>query len=106
MDSAETTRIKILGEEYRIQGDSDAGEIAELAGLVEQTLRELMEASPVTDSKRLAVLAALNIAQRLRREQHHNEEALSALREKVEALNQRLARTLEDVNEGSRAVLS
>ncbi|MBU1700079.1 MAG: cell division protein ZapA [Candidatus Eisenbacteria bacterium] len=89
-----TTKVKILGEEYRIQGDSDAEEIQKLARFVEEMMKELLGASPITEPKRLAVLTAMNIAQKLLRERENSTQLLETLKERIGELTDRLDDTL------------
>jgi cell division protein ZapA len=98
MPGEQATRVKILGEEYRIQGDSDGDEIQALARLVEGTMKELLGASPITEPKRLAVLTAMNIAQQLLRERENSTQVLATLKAKIESLTVRLDDTLSDVD--------
>jgi cell division protein ZapA len=87
-------RVKILDEEYRIQGDSDPEEVRELAAYVDATLRRLMEASPLSDPRRLAVIASMNIAQELFRERARRQELLEQVRQRVERLSRRIAQAV------------
>lgn len=88
--------VKILDEEYRIHGDSDLEEISRLAAYVDQAIRQLMKASPVTDPKRLAVMASVNIAQQLFQERAESSECLGALHEKAQGLSRQLDVILRD----------
>jgi cell division protein ZapA len=82
--------VKILDEEYRIHGDSNPEEISRLASYVDHAIRQLMKASPVTDPKRLAILASVNIAQELFQERTEASQYLGQLQEKAESLSRQL----------------
>lgn len=82
--------VKILGEEYHIQGGRDPEEIARLAAYVDEALRRLMRASPVTDPKRLAVLASVNIAQQLFQERAAASALFDQVKEKADGLSEGL----------------
>ena len=97
MPGEQTTRVNILGEEYRIQGDSDSAEIQRLAEQVEGMMKDILGASPITEPKRLAVLTAMNIAQQLLREREHSTKLLETLKERIEGLTLRLDETMSDV---------
>ncbi len=54
--------VDILGQRYPIRSSLDARYVAELATYVDDKMRAAAEAAPTGDTVRLAVLAALNIA--------------------------------------------
>jgi cell division protein ZapA len=54
--------VEILGQQYPIRSALDARYVAELADYVDQKMRAAADTTPAGDSVRLAVLAALNIA--------------------------------------------
>lgn len=56
-------RTFILGEEYTIAGDHPPEKLARIAEHVERVVAELRRVMPAASSKRLAVLAALNLAE-------------------------------------------
>jgi len=57
-------RIEIFGQPYNLQGDDEAY-IRELAGFVDEKMQRVAEATRTVDTARVAVLAALNIADEL-----------------------------------------
>lgn len=82
--------VKILGEEYHIRGGRDAEEISRLAAYVDSALRRLMRASPVTDPKRLAILASVNIAQQLFQERAAASALFDQVKRKADGLSEGL----------------
>ena len=54
--------VEILGQEYPIRSTLDAAYVARLASFVDQKIRSAADITPTTDTVRLVVLAALNIA--------------------------------------------
>ncbi len=54
--------VDILGQRYTIRSGLDEQYVAELALYVDQKMRAAADLSPGTDSQRLAVIVALNIA--------------------------------------------
>lgn len=58
-----STTIKILGREYRIRGDGDAGHLERVSDYLDGVMRELSRSTP--DTQDAAILAALNIASEL-----------------------------------------
>lgn len=62
---AERNRLRafILGEEYTIAGDHPPERLAEIVERVERMMADLRRLMPAASPKRLAVLAALNLAE-------------------------------------------
>lgn len=59
---AAPTPVSIFGRTYYLRGDGDTGYLAELAAEVDRKMREVAEASGTADTLKVAILAALNIA--------------------------------------------
>jgi len=60
--------VYILGQKYIIKGDNESPEyLAQLAGFVDEKLREVYEAAPHITPLKAAILAALNISDELHR---------------------------------------
>jgi cell division protein ZapA len=59
---ARVVPVDILGQRYPIRSSLDARYVTELATYVDEKMRAAAEAAPNGDTMRLAVLAALNIA--------------------------------------------
>ena len=60
-------RVEIYGQSYAVSGEVDAGYVEQLARRVDATMRALAAQTDTLDSRRLAVLAALNFADELER---------------------------------------
>lgn len=67
--SAKTT-VTILGESFTIRGDASEDYIAEIARMVDSTMRDIKKEQTNLDRFRLAVLAALNLADELMQRQN------------------------------------
>src|SRR5512143_3062817 len=70
-DKADLVHVEIFGQTYAVKAGGDAGYVEKLAGSVDEQMKEVSRASGAVDSLRVAVLAALNLADecvRLRRE--------------------------------------
>jgi len=59
--SERITRVTIFNRSYDLLGE-DAEYLLELAGLVDRKMSEASELTPTVDSVKIAILAALNIA--------------------------------------------
>ncbi len=57
--------VDIQGQRYPVRSDLDAGYVADLAAYVDDKMRLASRESTVADSMRIAVIAALNIADEL-----------------------------------------
>ncbi|HUG52832.1 MAG TPA: cell division protein ZapA [Vicinamibacteria bacterium] len=85
--------VEIFGQTYTVKAGADPGYVEELAAHVDAQMREVGKTAGAVDSVRVAVLAALNIADecfRLRRQVRDGDE-------KTAARAERLARELEAV---------
>ena len=63
--SANVVPVEILGQRYPIRSALDPEYVTALAAYVDEKMRTAAESTPSGDSLRLAVLAALNIADEL-----------------------------------------
>lgn len=54
------TTVEIYGEQYTIVGDEDIGRIRKIAKEVDEKMHEIKDKNPYLDSKKLAVLTAVN----------------------------------------------
>ncbi len=89
------TSVSILGEEYRIRGSSP-DQVVRLAAVVDQKLRELQATRPAMDTKRLAVMVCLNIAEELDQDRCRHDEALRGLTDKSRDLRSVLDEALRE----------
>jgi cell division protein ZapA len=89
-----TTPVEIFGEVYHVRGSDENGHLQELADLVDRKMREV--AQHVTgDTARIAILAALNLADELFQIQSQQEGERVEIREKVAALTEELSQALD-----------
>lgn len=92
--STTTTQVEIFGEEYHVRGGDESGYLQSLADLVDRKMREV--AGQVKgDTARIAILAALNLADELFQMQSRQEGERVEIREKVAALTEELTHALE-----------
>jgi cell division protein ZapA len=59
-------QVEIFGQSYNLRGEGDAQYIQDLAAYVDRKMREVSEATATVDSLKVAILAALNIADEAR----------------------------------------
>jgi cell division protein ZapA (FtsZ GTPase activity inhibitor) len=84
-ESARVVAVEILGQQYPIRSTLPESYVHDLAAYVDEKIRSAADVTPTTDTVRLVVLAALNIAD----ECFH---ALDADRDGRAALLERLGR--------------
>lgn len=58
-------RVEILGSQYTLRGRESVAHMKQVARLVDDVMREITESHSYLDMKRVAVLAAINVADEL-----------------------------------------
>jgi cell division protein ZapA len=86
MTEAQVVSVEIRGQRYPIRSVLDVKYVNGLATYVDEKMRAAAESTPSGDSVRLAVLAALNIADELFRCQEQQKGGRAALAERTETL--------------------
>ncbi len=61
-DSKQVTTVKIFNQTYQVSSGDDPEYVKQLARYVDKVMTEVLEKTPAVDSLKVAVLAALNIA--------------------------------------------
>ena len=89
------TEVEIFGSVYNVRGEKDPEYLQELAGLVDARMREIAQQVSTVDSAKIAILAALNIADDLFQCQRHEEGSRVEVEEKVTALAGELNEALQ-----------
>src|SRR5438445_10698062 len=70
-----TIRVEIYNQTYNIRSDGDTEYISRLAEFVDGRMREISSGTLTVDSLKVAILAALHIADELHRLKHVHEQA-------------------------------
>lgn len=86
--------VVIHGNRYPIRSSLEQDYVARLAAYVDDKIRAAGETTPTGDSLRLAVLAALNIADELFRSREQRRESSGEFNERAIALERILDRIL------------
>jgi cell division protein ZapA len=92
--SSHLIQVEIYGQSYNLRGEGDTAYLQELAGFVDRRMREVAEATATVDSLKVAILAALNIADEGRRAQPAAR--MASANERVARLIDRLDRGLQE----------
>jgi cell division protein ZapA len=88
-----TTAVEIFGEVYHVRGGDEKGYLRSLADLVDRKMREVAKQAK-GDTARIAILAALNLADELLQLESRQEGERVEIREKVAALTEELSQAL------------
>jgi cell division protein ZapA len=81
---AERMKIQIFGQTYYMQGDLDTAYVEDLAKYVDAKMATVAEETHTVDSVRVAVLAALSIADELHTLRRNQQDMKGALRDRTE----------------------
>jgi cell division protein ZapA len=77
-------KVQIFGQTYSIHGDLDAAYVQRLAAYVDEKMSAIADATATIDTQKVAVLAALAIADELHSIQRDSGEHNELLREQAE----------------------
>ena len=90
-----STEVEIFGSVYQLRGEQDPAYLQELAKLVDQKMRDIGSQVPMVDSGKIAILAALNLADELVQCNNQQEEERVEIMEKVTELTGVLSEALD-----------
>src|SRR5712691_36033 len=93
-DSGHVIPVEIFGQRYPIRTTLDPDYVSRLASYVDEKMRAAGDATPSGDPLRLAVLAALNVADELFRCRESTRAKEGHLAERTEELERLLDRVL------------
>ena len=93
-DEGRVVPVEIAGQRYPIRSSLDPEYVARLANYVDEKMRAAADTSPSGDSMRLAVIAALNVADELFRCRDANRARNGELAERTQELERILDRVL------------
>jgi cell division protein ZapA len=93
-DEGRVVPVEIAGQRYPIRSSLDPEYVARLATYVDEKMRAAADTSPSGDSMRLAVIAALNVADELFRCRDASRARNGELAERTEELERLLDRVL------------
>lgn len=88
--------VEIYGQTYNVRGEGDPKYLTELARLVDARMREIASQVPTMDPMKIAILAALNIADEFARFKERQQSVHGQWVEKTEELIARLGRSLAE----------
>ena len=88
--STTATDVEIFGTVYHVRGQENPEYLRELAGLVDGKMREIAQQVSTVDTAKIAILAALNIADELLQCRKQQEGERVEIQDKVTRLAERL----------------
>ena len=86
--------VEIFGQTYNVRGDGDPSYLAELARFVDSRMREVAAEVSTVDAMKIAILAALNIADEFSRYRKQRKDAVGLWIEKTEEISERLGKVI------------
>lgn len=97
MDPQEkSAKVSIFGNDYHIKATEDPAYIERIAQYVDEKMRELQGRGTISSSTKIAILAAMNIADEL----HKERTTVLRLQEQVDQRVAELRDVLEEVTSG------
>ena len=94
MDESNATTVEIFGREYRIKG-ADQEYVREIARYVDEKMRSVSQGTTLPSQDRLAILAAMHIADELFQARRETSDAISNIERKAQTLISLLDEGLE-----------
>ena len=89
---ANQLRVNIFGTEYTLKADENQDYLIEIAKYVDQKMREIDRSQAINSNLKIAILAALNIADELHQlRQYHDR-----VSEQINEESRKLSRSLQD----------
>lgn len=95
-EKSDAVHVEIFGQSYAVQAGPDPAYVEQLAGYVDAQMRDVSRAAGAVDSVRVAVLAALNIADELFQARARLEDGDQGLRQRAQRLARELAGALDE----------
>ncbi len=94
-EHSQTIEIEIYGSVYRVRSDRDPEFLQEVAAIVDSRMREISKHMSSADTFRIAILAALNLADELHSYEKHKEGERVEISKRVERLSGELAEAVQ-----------
>lgn len=85
MNESNATTVEIFGREYKIKG-ADEEYVREIARYVDEKMKEVSQGTSLPSQDRLAILAAMHIADELFQYKRESSSAIDSIERKAESL--------------------
>ena len=96
--------VVIMGQTYTVRAEEDIGYIEELARFVDTKMRTIAEATGTTEPLKVAILAALNVADELFKAEENGRVADEELAARAAELVKSLEESLREPTQTSPAI--
>jgi cell division protein ZapA len=90
----DSNKVEILGRQYNIAGIGDRAYLEKLARYVDSQMRQIVETTGTVDTLKVAILAALNMADCYFRAEADNPLAEAEMERRITALSEKIEKTL------------
>lgn len=100
----EVTRVNIFGREYTIRGAGSPAYIAEIAHYVDLKMRQMTDNATVASTAKVAIFAALNIADELYQKREQYQELEDSFSNELAHLADRIEQVLSETPHPSLSV--
>lgn len=87
--------VNIFGSEYVLKADENQEDIVKIAKYVDQKMREIDRSQTVNSNLKIAILAALNIAEELFNDRQYRDRLLDQINEESSKLNRSLQEAID-----------
>lgn len=94
MERSKSTRVQIFGSEYHVRADDDPEYIRNVAEFVDAKMRQIAEEQNLVSSTKVAILAAIHVADELFQERRKREQTMNDVAERALQISEVLAREL------------
>ena len=96
--------VVIMGQTYKVRAEEDVAYIEELARFVDTKMRTIADATGTSESLKIAILAALNIADELFKAEERERLSDEDLANRVDELVKTLEKSLKEPTQTSPAI--
>ena len=90
----DSTEVEIFGQTYNVRGEGDPDYLSELARFVDSRMRDVAAQVATIDPLKIAILAALNIADEFSRYRKQRDDTVGIWIEKTEEISDRLNKVI------------
>ena len=90
----DSTEVEIFGQAYNVRGEGDPDYLLELARFVDARMREVAAEVATVDAMKIAILAALNIADEFSRYRNQRQKSTGIWIEKTKEISERLDKVI------------
>jgi len=88
-------RVNIFGSQYALKVEQNEAYLKEVAEYVDQKMREIDRSQAINSNLKIAILAALNIADELFQSQQYRDRLITQIDEEARELNRSLQEALD-----------